>query len=259
MNTIIYPSPLFGPVKSRRLGVSLGINLMPADGKMCTFDCLYCECGLNEERRPRERRPSRDKVRIALNDLLVDMRREGVEPDVLTFAGNGEPTAHPQFPQIVSDVIEIRNRVFPYAKISVLSNATQLDCADVVEALGRVDYNIQKLDTVSPTYINKVNRPCQAYDVSRVVEQLKAFEGKVIIQTMFLKGTAPDGSDLSNLSDEFVGPWLEALRQIGPEKVMIYTLDRQSPTPGLLKATAWEMESVRKRVRSLGISCSASY
>lgn len=259
MSTILYPSPLFGPVSSRRLGVSLGINLLPGDGKICSFDCIYCECGFNADRRPKQKFPSRDKVRIALNDLLVDMKREGVEPDALTFAGNGEPTMHPQFASIVGDVIEIRNRVFPYAKICVLSNATQLDRPDVFEALKKLDYNIQKLDTVSPDYIKNINRPAGSYDVKNVVERLKAFNGKVIIQTMFMKGSTLDGKDAGNISDEYVNPWLDTIKYIGPESVMIYTLDRETPAEGLMKASPKEMESIRKRVVSLGIKCTVSY
>ena len=146
--TIIYPSPIFGPVHSRRLGVSLGINLMPADGKLCTFNCIYCECGFNEDFRPKLPRPTREEVRAVLEVRLQDMQQNGPAPDVLTFAGNGEPTAHPHFPEIIADTLALRDHYFPHAKVSVLSNSTFIHKPAVFDALLRVDNNILKLDTV---------------------------------------------------------------------------------------------------------------
>ena len=159
---IVYPSPIFGPVHSRRLGISLGINLMPADGKICTFDCIYCECGFNAEHRPSLPRPTREEVAQKLEEKLQEMKAEGTAPNVLTFAGNGEPTAHPDFPAIIEDTIALRNRYFPEAKVSVLSNATRLLKPEVHAALMKVDNNIQKLDTVSGDYISHADRPTSA-------------------------------------------------------------------------------------------------
>ena len=258
MSTIIYPSPIFGPVHSRRLGISLGINLMPADGKVCTFDCIYCECGLNAERRPTLPRPTRVEVVTALEDKLRQMTTEGQRPDVLTFAGNGEPTAHPHFADIIDDTIRLRNHYCPEARVSVLSNATQLHRPDVFEALLRVDNNIQKLDTVNPIYINKVDRPTSRYDVDRITEQLKAFGGHVIIQTMFLKGQY-GGCSLDNTGDEYVLPWLRAVQTIAPQQVMIYTIDRETPVSGLQKASHDELDRIRDLVIAAGIPCTASY
>ena len=255
MSTIIYPSPIFGPVHSRRLGVSLGINLMPSDGKVCTFDCIYCECGLNKDFRPTLPRPTREETAQALEQKLKEMVAEGVLPDVLTFAGNGEPTAHPQFAGIIDDTIRLRDHYCPEAKVSVLSNATMTHKADVCQALLRVDNNIQKLDTVDMDYINKVDRPVSpAYDVQKIVEQLRAFNGKVIIQTMFMTG---DGVD--NTGEEYVQPWLKAVEYIQPEEVMIYTIDRETPTKGLKKASREQLDAIRDRVVNAGIPCTASY
>ena len=149
MSTIIYPSPIFGPVHSRRLGVSLGINLLPADGKVCTFDCLYCECGFNESHRPKLPMPTREQVAEALEARLLDMQANGPAPDVLTFAGNGEPTANPAFAQIIDDTLRLRDKYFPQARVSVLSNATQVVRPEVHAALMRVDNNIQKLNSIN--------------------------------------------------------------------------------------------------------------
>lgn len=259
MSTIIYPSPVFGPVQSRRLGVSLGVNLMPGDGKVCSFDCIYCECGFNADFRPRQKRPTRQEVKTALTDVLRSRHENGEPLDVITFAGNGEPTGHPDFAGIIADTIEVRNMYFPDAKVSVLSNATFLDKQDVHEALRRVDNNIQKLDTVCIDYISLVDRPVlPAYDVSKVIERLKAFDGHVIIQTMFMRGDF-EGRCVDNTTDDYVLPWLEAVKEIAPGKVMIYTIDRETPAQGLQKAEPAVLDAIRNRVEALGISCSASY
>ena len=173
MSTIIYPSPIFGPVHSRRLGVSLGVNLMPGDGKVCSFDCIYCECGFNRDFKPKSKRPTRQEVKEALIKVLKQRHSEGLKLDVITFAGNGEPTAHPDFAGIIDDTVEVRNKYFPEAKISVLSNATFIHRTDVHDALMKVDNNIQKLDTVNSLYINKVDRPVSpSYDVNEVISNL---------------------------------------------------------------------------------------
>lgn len=255
MSTIIYPSPIFGPVHSRRLGISLGINLMPADGKICTFNCIYCECGLNEDHRPTLPRPTRELVAQKLEEKLKEMAAEGQLPDVLTFAGNGEPTCHPHFAEIIDDTIRLRNLYCPKAKVSVLSNATMIQHQKVHDALMQVDNNILKLDTIDPLYINKVDQPVVPYDVEKVIEHLKAFQGHVIIQTMFMRGQ----KSVDNTSEEFVGPWLEAVKEIKPQQVMIYTIDRETPTQGLLKATHEQLDQIRDRVIAAGIPCSASY
>ena len=184
MSTVIYPSPIFGPVHSRRLGLSLGINLQPSDGKVCTFDCVYCECGFNADHRPRMQRPSREEVYYALEKQLITMASRNELPDVLTFAGNGEPTTHPHFHEIISDTIRLRDNYCPQAKVSVLSNATMITKDSVREALMKVDNNILKLDTVNPDYIKKVDRPTGHYDVSQLIEAMKLFKGHIIIQTM---------------------------------------------------------------------------
>lgn len=259
MATVIYPSPIFGPVHSRRLGISLGINLMPADGKICTFDCIYCECGFNADHRPMQKRPSREDVAEHLEKKLKEMADNGQVPDVLTFAGNGEPTAHPQFAEIIDDTVRLRNRYCPEAKVSVLSNSTRVHLANVRDALTRIDNNILKLDTVDADYINKVDRPQNGnYDVKSIVEELRAFNGNAVIQTMFMKGES-NGESVDNTGERYVKPWLEAIEYIRPREVMIYTIDRETPEPGLEKATKDELDRICNRVRAIGIPCTASY
>ena len=258
MSTIIYPSPIFGPVHSRRLGLSLGINLLPADGKVCSFDCIYCECGFNEDHRPALPLPTREAVAKALEERLIQMRTEGRMPDVLTFAGNGEPTCHPHFAEIISDTIRLRNQYCPEAKVSVLSNATMIHRQTVHDALMQVDNNILKLDTIDPIYINKVDHPNGTYDVDVIIDRMKAFNGHLIIQTMFMRGDC-NGESVDNTGEEYVTPWLEAVKSIKPQQVMIYTIDRETPTQGLLKATHEQLDAIRDRVIAAGIPCTASY
>lgn len=256
--TIIYPSPIFGPVHSRRLGVSLGINLMPGDGKVCSFDCIYCECGFNKDFKPHTERPSREEVRQALEAKLKDMQANGPAPDVLTFAGNGEPTLHPDFPGIIDDTLALRDRYFPDAKVSVLSNSTMIHKSAVFEALNKIDNNILKLDTVDKAYINALDQPARGYDVQKIIRYMKEFKGNCIIQTMFLKGSYK-GKDMNNTTPQYVKPWIDAVREIAPRQVMIYTIDRDTPTQGLLKATHEELDRIAALVEAEGISCSVSY
>ncbi len=251
--TVIYPAPIFGPVHSRRLGISLGINLMPADGKVCSFDCIYCECGFNKDFRPKQKRPSRKEVAAALETKLQEMAAQGQTPDVLTFAGNGEPTGHPQFKDIIDDTIALRNKYCKNAKVSVLSNATYIDKPTVRSALMKVDNNILKLDTVNSTYIQEVDRPVGRYNVEEIIEGMKAFDGHCIVQTMFMH------SPFGGMSNEYIEPWLKALAYIKPEQVMIYTIDRETPDQSLSKASPQELDAIKARVEALGINCQASY
>ena len=258
MSTIIYPSPIFGPVHSRRLGISLGINLLPADGKVCSFDCIYCECGFNEDHRPSLPLPTREEVAEKLEQKLQAMVEEQQLPDVLTFAGNGEPTCHPHFAEIIADTIRLRNQYCPKAKVSVLSNSTMIHRQAVHDALMLVDNNILKLDTIDPLYINKVDHPNGTYDVNTIIERMKAFNGHLIIQTMFMRGEC-NGESIDNTGEAYVAPWLEAVKDIKPQQVMIYTIDRETPTQGLLKATHEQLDQIRDRVIAAGIPCTASY
>jgi wyosine [tRNA(Phe)-imidazoG37] synthetase (radical SAM superfamily) len=258
MSTTIYPSPIFGPVKSRRLGISLGINLLPADGKVCTFDCIYCECGLNATRRAKSPMPTRQEVAKALEEKLIEMNRSGELPDVLTFAGNGEPTIHPQFKEIIDDTIELRDRLCPKAKVSVLTNATLITRDTVFEALKKVDNNILKLDTIDSEYISIVDRPTGKYDLEAIIGRMKAFEGKAVIQTMFLKGEV-DGRNVDNTGESYVMPWIAAVKEIAPREVMIYTIDRETPIGTLQKATREELDRIVALLADEGIKATASY
>lgn len=198
------------------------------------------------------------KVRSALEARLRDMQQNGPTPDVLTFAGNGEPTAHPCFPEIIEDTLALRDKYFPNAKVSVLSNSTFIHRPAVFEALNKIDNNILKLDTVDEEYIRVLDRPTGHYSIREIIEGMKAFKGNCIIQTMFLKGSYK-GQDMDNTSDKFVLPWLEAVKEIAPRQVMIYTIDRETPDHDLQKATREELDRIAKRIRETGIPVSVSY
>lgn len=258
MSTIIYPSPIFGPIRSRRLGISLGINLLPDDGKWCSFDCIYCECGLNADHRAHHPLPNMEKVETALIQKLQEMKAEGVAPDVLTFAGNGEPTLHPNFPAIAQKVREVRNTHCPEAKMSILSNATQIHRPEIREALSLFDNCILKLDTTDAAYIRRVDQPAGHYDVERQIQLLADFQGSIIIQTMFMTGEV-DGTSVDNTGEAFVTPYLQALQRIRPRQVMIYTIDRETPVKGLQKASPATLDAIAQRIRDLGLNVSVSY
>ena len=261
--TVIYPSPIFGPVNSRRLGISLGINLLPGDGKWCSFDCVYCECGLNKDHKPKLPLPTLEEVAEKLEHKLWEMKERGEKLDVITFSGNGEPTMHPKFPQVIDIVIALRNKYFPNAKVSVLSNSTQVHREEIRQALLKADNAIMKLDTANKGYINLVDQPNEAYNMDTVIESLEKMNGKAIVQTIFMKGKikAKNGISVSadNCRDEYIMPYIETLKKINPRKVMIYTLDREWPTEGLEKADKSTMDAIAEKIRNAGFDTSVSY
>lgn len=258
MPTKLHPGLVYGPVHSRRLGLSLGVNLLPGDGKVCSFDCLYCECGSNRQRVTRTPLPTAAELAQALETRLRELAAKGRRPDVITLAGNGEPTLNPEFPQIVDAVLRLRAQLAPAARVTVISNGTQAGRPEVHAALMRVDDNLFKLDTVSPDYISLLDQPNPGYDVRRQIELARSFNGHVTIQTMFLTGTA-NGHSVDNTGEKYVGPWLDALREIAPEAATVYTVARDTPVPGLAKAPADVLDGIADRVRALGIPCSVGY
>ncbi|MBO4263757.1 MAG: radical SAM protein [Bacteroidales bacterium] len=240
---------VFGPIASRRLGRSLGINLLPEKGKLCNFDCIYCECGLNRDGREDRRLPAADRVREALAEKCRVLRREDVAVDSITFSGDGEPTLHPEFPRIIGDTLALRDRFFPEARVSVLSNATRLEAPGVFEALCKVDNPIMKLDAPTNALAARINAPAPGYDVARVVENLKRFRGNFILQTMFLRS-----ADFDSSAPDVLLPWMEIVRTLSPRLVMAYTLSRPAPVQGLQKFGVAQMEALLAPLREAGIA-----
>jgi wyosine [tRNA(Phe)-imidazoG37] synthetase (radical SAM superfamily) len=258
MKTMLFEQIVFGPIKSRRLGISLGVNLLPVNGKLCNFDCIYCECGLNKDSKGLNKSlPSREDVFLALKEKLTIMHRDGEAPDVITFAGNGEPTMHPNFADIISDTLLLRDQIFPKTLVSVLSNATMLHKSDVVEALKTVDQNILKLDSGNISTIHLINQPVGIYDLDKIKTQLKQFNGKLIIQTMFTRGSLNE-IYFDNTSEEDLQSWEDIVVTLNPQKIMIYTIDRNTPVDGLEKIPVAELKKIAARIEKHGISVQVS-
>jgi len=240
---------VFGPIFSRRLGSSLGINLLPVNGKICTFDCIYCECGWNRDGRNDTRLPKAMEVREALEAKLKQLVADGIPVDSITFSGDGESTINPDFPKIIDDTLALRNRYYPFAKVSVLSNATQVHRPEIFRALWKVDNPIMKIDAPTNELVEKINKPAPGYDVDRVVEALKQFNGDFILQTMFLKS-----KDFDSSSPEVLNGWMDIVRLLKPREVMAYTIDRPTPEEGLQKFTVEEMRTFLKPLLDEGFN-----
>ena len=227
---------VFGPIFSRRLGSSLGVNLLPSKGKLCNFDCIYCECGWNKDGISDKVFPKTEDVEKALEMKMSKAASEGVPVDSITFSGNGEPTMHPDFPKIIDITLRLRDRYFPHAKVSVLSNATLIGRKAVAEALMKVDNPILKLDGSDDGLVMKMNKPVGHYSVDEVVDGLKAFRGNFVLQTMFLRS-----ADVDTASPEALSRWMDIVREVRPREIMVYTIDRETPDKTLGKYTVEEM------------------
>jgi wyosine [tRNA(Phe)-imidazoG37] synthetase (radical SAM superfamily) len=258
MGTFLFDKIIFGPVQSRRLGVSLGINLLPVNKKICTFDCIYCECGFNAENAAvKPILPSCNEVLTQLEEKLKHMQSQGTAPNVITFAGNGEPTIHPAFSSIIDGTIALRNKYCPDARIAVLSNATRLNKPEIVNSLMKIDDNILKLDSGLESTIKILDQPVGKFSFEQLIENLVAFKGKLIIQTMFIKGTYQNQT-IDNTTAEDIESWLSLLKKINPQKVMIYTIERGTPVEGLEKVDLNELKAIAHKVEMLGIETQVS-
>lgn len=253
MPTILFHSVVFGPIKSRRLGNSLGINLMPKNGKLCSFDCIYCECGWNRNGTNDRTIPSKETVFGEMDTVFARLKAENTPVDTITFSGNGEPTLHPDFPEIIDYTLEMRDRFFPNAAISVLSNASMTGKKEIREALMKVTNPILKIDSGLEEYIHLVDNPAGKYSLKDTIENLRLFNGNFILQTMFLKGTV-NGRRIDLTSPESTVPWREIVLDLRPREVMMYTIDRETPAKDLEKVTVEEMEAIAAPLKAQGIA-----
>ncbi len=259
MATFLFDSIVFGPVSSRRLGVSLGINLLPVSRKVCSYNCIYCECGWTPDMTvTREKLPSRKAVYDALRAKLSEMKQKDKAPDVITYAGNGEPTLHPAFAGIIDDSVALRNEFFPGARVSVLSNGSMLHRKSVRDALKKVDMNILKLDSAIPGTVQQLNKPHVKVDPENLEKHTADFDGKFIIQTLFVRGEC-DGRKVDNTTPDEIAAWLEALSRLRPQQVMIYTIHRDTPLGNSLrKVPVSELNAIARRVSEMGIATTVS-
>lgn len=259
MQTVLFHETIFGPIHSRRLGSSLGVNLSPTDGKVCSFDCLYCEAGYNAQGPGKSGLPSRQRVAELLEVKLQQMKKDGTPLDVITFSGNGEPTMHPDFAGIIDDTIALRDSYFPDVKISVLTNSTRLHKECVAKALRRVDNNIMKLDSAIESTVDKLDRPNdKCYRVEDVIDSLRGFGKDGIVQTMITRGVH-NGEKIDNSTDEEITALIEAYKRVSPREIMLYTIDRQTPERSLERVSREELDKIAQRiVQETGIDVQVS-
>jgi wyosine [tRNA(Phe)-imidazoG37] synthetase (radical SAM superfamily) len=253
MSTILFDSIIFGPVKSRRLGISLGINLLPNDSKLCNFNCLYCECGFTRLSHPDNTRfhPA-EEVLASLKSRLQEMRIQGEPVETITFAGNGEPTMHPAFGDIVEGVISLRNQLFPGAAIAVLSNATLCHRPKVYAALQKIDLNILKLDTAIEETFQLLNQPPPDFTLDKLIHNLSLFKENLIIQSMFVRGIY-NGKPIDNTLPHELDAWLRVIRLLAPANLMIYSIARETPLDTLFKVPDLELEKIARLTEEAGI------
>ncbi|HEX7493039.1 MAG TPA: radical SAM protein [Bacteroidales bacterium] len=259
MATFLFDEIIFGPVRSRRLGVSLGINLLPTKKKICNFNCIYCECGWTRDiEKAVSHLPRREEVYNALELKLTELKKKSLAIDVITYAGNGEPTLHHDFPGIIDDSISLRDKYFPETKIAVLSNATTLGNPLIKAALLKVDMNILKLDSAIEATIKIHNQPRVNFNVEELINKLAELKGKVIIQTLFLRGKY-NGKIIDNTTPAEINAWLKAIEKIKPSEVMIYTISRDTPAEGqLIKVPVKDLKGIAELVESMGIRTQVS-
>jgi wyosine [tRNA(Phe)-imidazoG37] synthetase (radical SAM superfamily) len=259
MSGLLFDDIVFGPVHSRRFGVSLGINLLPLHGKFCTFNCIYCECGLNEDHKPEKQKLlSAAEIISCLETRFVALKSEGLRPDNITFAGNGEPTLHPEFERIIENTQRLRDEFFPKALITVLSNATRLDHPSVKRALLRVDNNVLKLDAGTDSTFQAINCPTFPVTLNKIVDELKRFGGNLVIQTMLIRGEVV-GKRVDNTTEEELSLWLKHIKEIYPKLVMLYPIDRETPYSTLEKVPETEFQALAVRIEELGINAEVFY
>ena len=248
---MLFSEIAYGPIHSRRLGISLGMEIMPLEHKLCTFNCVYCECGWNEPVN-HPVLPTREEVKAALETKLKALQKEQIVPDVITFSGNGEPTIHPDFIGIIRDTCVLRDTYCPKAKVSVLSNSTQLGRKEVVEALKLCDNRILKLDAATDTMMRRIDKPVnEQLEVKTIIQYLAQFEGDFTLQTCFLRGKH-NGEIIDNTTSEELAAWYQAVDELKPKQIMIYVIDRKTPEEHLEKISPDEMERIATPLRQKG-------
>jgi wyosine [tRNA(Phe)-imidazoG37] synthetase (radical SAM superfamily) len=253
MSGILFDKIVFGPILSRRLGRSLGINLLPETEKVCSMNCIYCECGWGSVEAIQHKLLSANEIISVLTRRFEQMYHDKIQIDSITYSGNGEPTIHPQFAEITQAIIALRNTYFPQTIITCLSNSTQLHRNDVLEALKSIDNPLMKLDTGTQSMYELINLPFSNIKLDDICKNLQKFEGKLVVQTLFLRGKLDNNLIVDNTSNEEVEAWLECLSDIRPYKVILYPIDRETPVKCLEKIDKNTLNKIAKKVQLLGI------
>lgn len=259
MGTFLFNSIVFGPVKSRRLGSSLGINLMPVNKKVCNFNCIYCECGLSHsESIEGNKIPDKKSVIIELETKIIELIKNNIKIDTITFAGNGEPTLHPDFPEILMETILIKEKYLPESQVAVLTNGTMLDNDNIVEALKKISLNIIKLDSADINTINTLNRPFKSFSLENLINNLKKFNGQLIIQSLFVRGFV-NGQKIDNTTNYEIVKLINVMKDIKPKYVMVYSISRHTPIETLEKISHIELNEIAKKFIESGINTKIYY
>lgn len=258
MGGFLFDDIIFGPVRSRRLGISLGVNLLPIDYKFCTFDCIYCECGWTTKAGKKVELPTRAEIQKRLESVLLKRKEDQLPIDSITFAGNGEPTIHPDFAGIIDDTIRLRDLYFPNALITVLSNASLIKNEKIIAALLKTDKNILKLDAGTETTFQAINQPIGNLKLNQVVDYLKKFDGKLIVQTLFVQGY-DQHEGIDNTTEQEVNAWLKLLREIKPQSVMLYPIERETPESSIRKVSEKTLLAIAEKVKAIGFKTEVFY
>jgi wyosine [tRNA(Phe)-imidazoG37] synthetase (radical SAM superfamily) len=239
---------IYGPINSRRLGRSLGINLLPTTFKLCPFNCIYCQYGWTEAHTDDASKygddlPSTGQVKEKLEGWL----KKDQKVSYITFSGNGEPCLHPKFDKMVQIASKLRDKYVPQARLAVLSNSTCLAKNSVLEGLKKLDVRIMKLDCGSEETFREVNRPHQNVKYEEVIQGLRDLD-HIIIQSVFMDG------ETNNIENEDIEKWIEQLNYIRPTEVQIYSIDRPSADQALRLVEKGRLEEIaQKAARVLGI------
>jgi wyosine [tRNA(Phe)-imidazoG37] synthetase (radical SAM superfamily) len=256
MSGILFHELVFGPVRSRRLGYSLGVNLLPVNSKICSFNCIYCECGWNPTVDVQGSFASTSDLLESLERRLKELNENNQPLDSITFAGNGEPTLHPEFGKIVDGVVTLRNNYFPNVMVSVLTNSTGLWNDSVFNALMKVDMPILKMDSAIGSSLRAINKTSASFDEQLYYSGIARMKGKMIIQTMLLRGMH-DGTLIDNTSEEEWEAYLKRIKEFDPVLIMLYSLDRTPPASGLEKIPDEKIRDFADRLRSHGFKVQA--
>lgn len=234
---------VYGPVYSRRLGTSLGINPLPLSYKFCDFDCVYCQYGWTPEKKGRERLKRVAELAREIEDAFRKLADAGHRVDCITIAGNGEPTIHPDFPEFVTALLKLRDHYFPGVKTGILSDASQAYRPEIKEALEKLDERYMKLDAGSPELIEQINRPRGNFNYDKMLKGLKNLKA-IVIQSLFMQGSYDNTGEIA------LREWSQTVRMLQPREVQIYTIDRRPADAGLRKVPSEELQRIARFCRS---------
>ena len=252
MATFLFDKHVFGPVKSRRLGNSLGINLLSTHYKVCDFDCIYCECGWTHHKPDSKKFIEKQKFIQLLETKLSQLERDKIPVDYITYAGNGEPTLHPYFLEIAKKVSELRDQYFPKCSIALLSNGSTLSKEKIKASFAYIEDVILKIDAGHQQLFQLINRPNEHLQLDDICNNMVNLQGNFIAQSMFLKGNA-DGVEFDNSDQKVVAKWKEKIQMLRPKYVQIYSISRDTPLESIQPISKERLQNIAEQLENMGI------